>query len=157
MPTHAEKRVLPYTPAQLFDMVADVERYPDFLPWCLASRITKREGNVITADLIIGFRMVRERFTSRVTLARPDRIDVEYTHGPLSHLNNHWVFIPHEDGCLIDFYVDFEFRSRVLQKLIGALFNEAVKRMVAAFEARAGDLYGPKSAAVPVGTKPASG
>ena len=157
MPTHAEKRVLPYTQAQLFDMVADVERYPDFLPWCLASRITKREGAVITADLIIGFRMVRERFTSRVTLDRPNRIDVEYTHGPLSHLNNHWVFHPHEDGCLIDFYVDFEFRSRVLQKLIGALFNEAVKRMVAAFEARAGDLYGRKGDVVPAGTKPASG
>ena len=157
MPTHAEKRVLPYTQAQLFDMVADVERYPEFLPWCLASRITKRQGPVITADLIIGFRMVREQFTSRVTLDRPNRIHVEYTHGPLSHLNNHWVFYPHEDGCLIDFYVDFEFRSRVLQKLIGALFNEAVKRMVAAFEARAGDLYGRKGETVPAGTKPASG
>ena len=157
MPTHAEKRVLPYSPAQMFDLVADVERYPAFLPWCLASRIKRREGNVITADLVIGFRMVRERFTSRVTLERPDRIDVEYTHGPLSHLNNHWVFLPHEEGCLIDFYVDFEFRSRVLQKLICALFNEAVKRMVSAFEARADDLYGAEAQAVPPGTKPASG
>ena len=157
MPTHAEKRVLPYSPAQLFDMVADVERYPEFLPWCLASRVTRRQGAVITADLVIGFRMVRERFTSRVTLDRPDRIDVEYTHGPLSHLNNHWVFIPHEDGCLIDFYVDFEFRSRVLQRLIGALFNEAVKRMVGAFEARAAELYGQKAQTVPPGTKPVSG
>ena len=157
MPTHAEQRILPHSPAQMFDMVADVQRYPDFLPWCLASRITKREGAVITADLVIGFRMVRERFTSRVTLDRPNRIDVEYTHGPLSHLNNHWVFHPHEDGCLIDFYVDFEFRSRVLQSLIGALFNEAVKRMVGAFEARAVDLYGTKAQTVPAGTKPVSG
>ena len=157
MPTHAEKRILPYSAAQLFDMVADVERYPEFLPWCLASRITRRQEAVITADLVIGFRMVREHFTSRVTLDRPNRIDVEYTHGPLSHLNNHWVFHPHDQGCLIDFYVDFEFRSRVLQKLIGALFNEAVKRMVGAFEARAADLYGANARAVPAGTKPASG
>jgi len=157
MPTHAEQRVLPYSPAQLFDMVADVERYPDFLPWCLASRIKRHEHTIVTADMVIGFRMVRERFTTRVTLDRPNRIDVEYTRGPLSHLNNHWVFIPHEDGCLIDFYVDFEFRSRVLQKLIGALFNEAVKRMVSAFEARAADLYGPKAQTMPHGTKPASG
>ena len=157
MPTHAEQRVLPYSPAQMFDMVADVERYPDFLPWCLASRIKRQEETVVTADMVIGFRMVRERFTTQVTLDRPNRIDVEYTHGPLSHLNNHWVFIPHEDGCLIDFYVDFEFRSRVLQKLIGALFNEAVKRMVSAFEARAADLYGSRPQTVPPGTKPASG
>jgi len=157
MPTHAEKRILPYSAAQLFDMVADVERYPEFLPWCLASRISRRDETIITADMVIGFRMVRERFTSRVTLDRPNRIDVAYTHGPLSHLNNHWVFHPHEDGCLIDFYVDFEFRSRVLQKLIGALFNEAVKRMVGAFEARAADLYGKDTRAVPAGTKPVSG
>ena len=157
MPTHAEKRLLPYSQAQLFDLVAVDERSPVLLPWCLASRIKRRDGNVITADLVIGFRMVRERFTSRVTLDRPDRIDVEYTRGPLSHLNNHWVFLPHDEGCLIDFYVDFEFRSRVLQKLIGALFNEAVKRMVAAFEARAGELYRTKGAAMPAGSKPASG
>jgi ribosome-associated toxin RatA of RatAB toxin-antitoxin module len=95
------------------------------------------------ADLIIGFKMVRERFTSTVTLARPDHIRVVYAEGPLSHLSNHWKFEPHPSGgTLIDFYVDFEFRSKVLQKLIGALFNEAVKRMVGAFETRAGQLYG---------------
>ncbi len=143
MPTHAEHRLLPYTPEQLFDLVADVERYPEFLPWCIGARIRERQGNTITADLLIGFKMVRERFTSRVVLKRPRRIDVSYAEGPFRYLNNHWEFIPQPDGkCLIDFYVDFEFRSRMLQKIIGVLFNEAVKRMVGAFEARARQLYG---------------
>jgi len=143
VPTHAERRLLPYTPEQLFDLVADVERYPEFLPWCLGARVRERSATIITADLLIGFRMVRERFTSRVVLDRPRRIDVSYSEGPFRHLNNHWEFIAQpEGGCLIDFYVDFEFRSRVLQKLIGLLFNEAVKRMVGAFEARARQLYG---------------
>jgi len=143
MPTHAEKRVLPYTRAQLFDLVAEVERYPEFLPWCLAARVRERSGNAITADLLIGFRMVRERFTSRVVLDRPNRIDVSYSKGPFRYLNNHWEFIAQPDGqCLIDFYVDFEFRSRLLQKVIEMLFNEAVRRMVSAFEARARALYG---------------
>jgi coenzyme Q-binding protein COQ10 len=143
MPTHAEKRVLPYTRAQLFDLVAEVERYPEFLPWCLAARVRERSGNAITADLLIGFRMVRERFTSRVVLDRPNRIDVSYSKGPFRYLNNHWEFIAQPDGqCLIDFYVDFEFRSRLLQKVIEVLFNEAVRRMVSAFEARARALYG---------------
>ncbi|NNG02974.1 MAG: type II toxin-antitoxin system RatA family toxin [Inquilinus sp.] len=154
MPTHAEQKLLPYSQAQLFDLVADIERYPEFLPWCLATRTRERQGAVLISDMVIGFRMVRERFTSRVTLARPDRIDVEYTHGPLSHLNNHWRFLPHPEGCVIDFYVDFEFRSRVLQKLIGVLFNEAVKRMVGAFEERAHALYGANGATVPEGSKP---
>jgi coenzyme Q-binding protein COQ10 len=143
MPTHAEKRVLPYTPEQMYDLVADIEKYPEFLPWCLAARIRKREGNVVYADLIIGFKMIRERFTSRVELNPPDRINVAYSEGPFSYLNNHWIFSPTETGgCLIDFYVDFEFRSKMLQKIIGVLFNEAVRRMVAAFETRARQLYG---------------
>jgi coenzyme Q-binding protein COQ10 len=143
MPTHAEQRILPYTQEQLFALVADVERYPDFLPWCVASRIRRRDGDVFFADLVIGFKMVRERFTSKVTLSRPDRVDVTYTEGPFHHLNNHWVFRPLPDGNTeIDFYVDFEFRSKLLQTLIGALFNEAVKMMVSAFEKRARQLYG---------------
>lgn len=143
MPTHAERRHLPYSQDQLFDLVADVGRYPEFLPWCTGARIRERQGNVITADLMIGFRMVRERFTSRVTLNRPDRIDVAYSEGPFRYLNNHWNFEPQPDGsCIVDFYVDFEFRSRMLQRLIGVLFNEAVRRMVGAFEARARHLYG---------------
>ncbi len=94
MPTHAEKRVLPHTPERLFELVADVDRYDEFLPWCRAARVTKREGNVIHADLVIGFKMFREKFSSKVTLSRPDRIDVEYSHGPFKYLNNHWKFIP---------------------------------------------------------------
>ncbi len=142
MPTHAEKRFLPYTPEQVFDLVADIERYPEFLPWCVGARIRERRDNVVFGDLLIGWRMVRERFTSRVTLSRPDRIDVEYTEGPFHYLKNHWVFERRPGGCLVDFYVDFEFRSRMLQGVIAALFNEAVKRMVSAFEKRAQELYG---------------
>lgn len=144
MPTHAERRRLGYQPAQLFDLVADVERYPEFLPWCRAARVRKREGNLVVADLVIGFKMFRERFTSRVELDRPAmRIDVSYSEGPFRYLNNHWVFEPDGDeACVIDFYVDFEFRSLVLQKAISLLFNEAVRRMVDAFEARAYRLYG---------------
>jgi coenzyme Q-binding protein COQ10 len=143
MPTHAERRTLPYAPEQLFDLVADVERYPEFLPWCVGARVRERRGNAIVADLLIGYRMVRERFTSRITLDRPRRIDVAYSEGPFRYLNNHWVFEPERGGgCTIDFFVDFEFRSRVLQKIIELLFNEAVRRMVGAFEARARSLYG---------------
>lgn len=145
MATHAEKRVLPYRPDQLFDLVAGVERYPEFLPWCLGARIRSRKDNVIVADLIIGFKGIRERFTSRVTLNRPDlRIDVSYLDGPFRYLNNHWIFNAMPDGtCEIDFFVDFEFRSRILQRIMGVLFNEAVRRMVSAFEARAARLYQP--------------
>ena len=143
MPTHAEKRHLPYRPEQLFDLVADIERYPEFLPWCVAARIRRREGAVLFADLMIGFKMVRERFTSKVTLGS-NRLDVVYTDGPFKYLNNHWIFESAADGGTdIDFYVDFEFHSKVLRTLIGALFNEAVRLMVASFERRAGQLYGP--------------
>ncbi|SDG95328.1 type II toxin-antitoxin system RatA family toxin [Roseospirillum parvum] len=144
MPTHAEKRIVPYTQKQLFDLVADVERYPDFLPWCLGSRIKRRlSDTVFEADLVVGFKMIRERFTSRVELIGTDKVNVTYKEGPFRYLNNHWVFIEQENGTCIDFYVDFEFRSKMLQKLMGTLFNEAVQRMVAAFEQRARQLYGP--------------
>jgi coenzyme Q-binding protein COQ10 len=144
MPTHAEQRVLPYRPDQLFDLVADIERYPEFLPWCVAARIRSRDENMVVADLVIGFKMIRERFTSRVRLDRPNRvIDVAYSEGPFRYLNNHWVFEEMPDGSTrLDFFVDFEFRSVMLQKIIGVLFNEAVRRMVAAFETRAKALYG---------------
>jgi len=143
MPMHAEMRRLPHTPEQMFDLVADVARYPEFLPWCMATRIRRREGDTLVADMVVGFKMFREKFTSRVTLTHRDRIDVLYEDGPFKYLNNHWVFERTEDGgCEIDFYVDFEFRSRILQKAIGAVFNEAVQRMVTAFEKRAQDLYG---------------
>jgi len=120
MPTHAEQRVLAYTPEQLFALVADIERYPEFLPWCLAARIKERRADLIVADLIIGFRIFRERFTSRVALDGPRRIDVTYAEGPFRRLNNHWVFEQAPGGCRIDFYVDFEFKSRVMLRHTGA-------------------------------------
>ncbi|MDP2697812.1 type II toxin-antitoxin system RatA family toxin [Thalassospira sp.] len=143
MPTHAERRKLPYTPEQLFDLVADIDSYSEFLPWCAASRVRKREGDVLHADLVIGFKMFREKYTSKVTLQHPNRVDVEYLQGPFKYLNNHWVFEPAEDGgTWLDFYVDFEFKSSILQKMIGMVFNEAVKLMVGAFETRAHQVYG---------------
>lgn len=155
MPTHAEKRAVPYTPEQMFELVADVERYPQFLPWCLACRIRRRPApDILIADLMIGFKVVREEFTSRVVLARPNRIDVTYDQGPFRHLTNHWTFDDDgRGGCMIEFYIDFEFRSRTLQSLIGRLFNEAVQRMVNAFEKRAAVLYAPKA---PARTRPAA-
>ncbi len=138
MPTHAEKRHLPYPPDALYDLVADVEKYPEFLPWCMALRIKKREEHQITADMVIGFKMFREHFMTRVTLRPKSRIDVEYLNGPFRYLNNHWIFEATEDGgCEIDFYVDFEFRSTLLQKAIGVVFNEAVGKMIGAFESHA--------------------
>src|SRR6185295_16589128 len=106
MPTHAEQRHSPFTPDQLFDLVADIEKYPEFLPWCVAARINKRDGNVLWADLVIGFKMLRERFTSRVTLTPHNRIDVSYQDGPFHHLDNHWIFESAPDGgTVIDFYL----------------------------------------------------
>lgn len=142
MAIHREVRHVPHTPEQIFDLVAGVERYPEFLPWCLAARVRTRSETEMLADLVIGFKMIRERYTSRVKLDRPHRIDVEYIEGPMKHLENHWTFTPEAGGTRIDFYVDFEFRSRILQALIGALFHEAVRRMVGAFEARAKVLFG---------------
>ncbi len=143
MPTHAEKRLLPHSPEQMFGLVIDIERYPEFLPWCVATRVRKREGDNSTSDMIIGFKVVREKFTTQVIANRPGRIDVSYSKGPFKYLNNHWLFEPHGDGeCLIDFYIDFEFRSSLFQKAIGGVFNEAVQHMISAFEKRADDLYG---------------
>ena len=152
MPTHAEERLLRYRPEQLFDLVADVERYPEFLPWCAGVRVIQRDDAMILADMLVGFKMVRERFTSRVSLSPPHRIDVAYLDGPFRYLDNHWIFKLRDGGCLIDFYIDFEFRSRILRAVMGPLFNEAVRRMVAAFETRAGKLYGaPGHGAPPAG------
>ena len=142
MTTHAEQRLIHHTPEQLFDLVADVRRYPEFLPWCLAARIKERSQTMLVADLIIGFQMFKEQFTSHVSMDRDNLIiEVEYAEGPFKYLKNRWKFIEHPDGCVIDFYVDFEFRSRLLQTVIESLFTEAVKRMVRAFEARADQLY----------------
>jgi coenzyme Q-binding protein COQ10 len=142
--THNETRLLPYTADQMFDLVADVARYPEFLPWCMGARIREQTDTILLADLMIGFKMVRERFSSKVWLDRSaKRIDVEYINGPFRTLQNHWTFYPTDDGgCRIEFFLEFEFSSLMLQKLIGMLFHEAVRRMVAAFETRAKQLYG---------------
>jgi coenzyme Q-binding protein COQ10 len=142
VPTHAEKKRLPYTPAEMFDLVADIEKYPEFLPWCVGTRIRSREGSLVVADMIIGYKMFRESFTSRVTLSKPDRIDVEYSDGPFRYLHNHWIFEPDGKGTCIDFFVDFEFKSRILQAMIGVVSGEAVRIMVNAFERRAETVYG---------------
>ena len=147
MPTHAEKRLLHHTPEQMFDLVADIGKYPDFLPWCVAIRIRERGledgADMQVADMVIGFKMFREEFSTKVLCQRPGRIDVTYFDGPFKYLNNHWNFESSIDGgCMIDFYVDFEFKSRIFQAAIGAVFNEAVKRMIHAFEKHADELYG---------------
>ncbi len=146
MPTHAERQVVPYTPEQLFDLVADVGKYPQFLPWCIGSRVRGRNETGLVADLTIGFGPFRESFTSRVTLERPHRVKVRYENGPFRYLNNQWDFQPRGDGTEVAFFVDFEFRSRILQAAIGVVFNEAVRRMVNAFLKRARDVYGPPHA-----------
>lgn len=142
MPTHAEKRVLRYTPEQLFDLVADVRRYPEFLPWCVGARIVSQSETELVADLTIGFKLFRETFRSRVQLERPHEVRVRYENGPFRYLNNTWKFNPVQGGTEVDFFVDFEFRSALLQAVIGVVFNEAVRLMVRSFERRAMTLYG---------------
>ncbi len=142
MPTHAEHQVVRFSDQQLFDLVADVRAYPDFLPWCTGARVTSRTDTEVVADLTIGFGPFRESFTSRVALDRPKSITVRYEHGPFRYLNNTWRFTPDPRGCRVDFFVDFEFRSLLLQRAIGVVFNEAVRRMVNAFLKRALAVYG---------------
>ena len=147
MPKHEVTRSLPYTPEQMFDLVADVESYPKFLPWCAGARINSHDAvqglGVIDADLIIAFKVFREKFRSRVMLMRQkNRIETSYIDGPFKYLTNYWQFEETEDGCNATCFVDFEFKSLVLQSLIGVVFNEAMSRLVHAFEARAHELYG---------------
>lgn len=147
MTTHSETRTLPYSPQQMYDLVADVARYPEFLPWCAAARIRSRvpqgASEVMEADLVISFKVFRERFGSRVTLwPEAGAIDTEYLDGPFKYLKSRWEFRPVDAGCDVHFHVDFEFRNAVLQKVIGLVFNEAMQRIVRAFETRAKALYG---------------
>jgi len=146
MPKHAEVKTLPYSPAQMFALVADVARYPEFLPWAAAARIRSRTpiegGEVMEADLVISFKVFREKFGSRVTLLGQDRILTEYIEGPFRHLKSVWAFRAVAEGCEVDFSVDFEFKNPILAGIIGLVFNEAMQRIVRAFEARAHQLYG---------------
>lgn len=148
MPQHAETRHLPYSARQMYDLVADVERYPEFLPWNSAARIRSRspkpEGaEVIEADLVISFKVFREKFGSRVTLYPADlHVDTDYLDGPFKYLRSGWTFRDVEGGCEVDFHVDFEFRNIILTKVVGVVFQEAMSRIVRAFEDRAKALYG---------------
>lgn len=143
MPRHSETRHLPYMPQQLFDLVADVPRYREFLPWVSAVRVRSNSETEMIADLIVGFSALRETFTSRVLKDRPDRISVDYVEGPLKHLHNEWRFRPDgQGGTLVDFSVDFAFRSSLFERLAGQMFDRALRRMIGAFETRAAELYG---------------
>ena len=138
-----ETRRLPYSAEQMFDLVADVARYREFLPWVVATRVRSNTETEMLADMVVGFKSIRETFTSRVLKDRPKQIAVHYVDGPLSDLDNVWTFREiDENTCEIDFAVDFEFKNRVFQALAGQYFDRAFRKMVAAFEKRAGDLYG---------------
>jgi coenzyme Q-binding protein COQ10 len=146
MPTHSETKRLPYTADQMYALVADVAKYPEFLPWTAAARIRSDDDfgdhRVMDADLVISFKVFRERFTSRVVLWPETRkIDTEYLDGPFKKMVSNWHFEDAQGGCDVHFHVDFEFRNRVLQGIIGVVFNEAMQRVVRAFENRAKKLY----------------
>jgi coenzyme Q-binding protein COQ10 len=148
MPEHQEIRFLPYTCGQIFDLVADIEHYPEFLPWCKEARVMSRSDTIVMADLVIGYKMFQEKFTSEVVLDRPHAITVHYRSGPLSHLRNVWQFrhVPAKKGsrkgCELSFHVDFDFRSPLLRAAMNIFFDKALTKMVTAFEARAKALYG---------------
>ncbi|WP_411836682.1 type II toxin-antitoxin system RatA family toxin [Paracoccus sp. ME4] len=152
MPKHRDSRNLPYSASQMYRLVADIESYPQFLPWNSAARIRSREirpdgAEEVAADLVISFKVFRERFGSRVVLW-PERdgvwqIDTEYLDGPFKYMRSGWTFTDRpEGGCHVDFFVDFEFKNAILQRLIGVVFQEAMSRIVRAFEDRARRLYG---------------
>ena len=143
MPRHTEKKYLPYTPEQLFDLVADIGRYDEFLPWVVAVRVRSSSATETVADLVVGFNAFKERFTSRVLKERPNRILVVYVVGPLKYLHNEWKFEGADDGGTnLCFSVDFAFRSRIFEALAGQMFDRALRRMTQAFEERAAVLYG---------------
>lgn len=146
MPRHNETRRLPYTPEQMFDLVADVGRYPEFLPWVTAVRIRSNNDTQMVADVIVGFKGLRETFTSKVAKTRPASIHVDYVEGPLKHLHNDWKFrADGEGGTLVDFCVDFAFKNRVFEMLAGQVFDRALRKMINAFEERAAKLYADSS------------
>jgi coenzyme Q-binding protein COQ10 len=147
MPTHSETKTLPYTAQQMYDLVADVGDYPKFLPWTAAARIRSREDKgdheEMLADLVISFKVFRETFGSRVLLwPEAMKIDTEYLDGPFKHMKSNWAFRDVEGGCEVSFFVDFEFKNRLLQGAAGMFFYEAMQRIVRAFERRAAELYG---------------
>jgi coenzyme Q-binding protein COQ10 len=146
MPGIHDVQVMPYSAEQMFDLVADVGRYQEFLPWVIATRVKSDSETDMIADMLVGFKALREKFTSRVEKQRPHRLEVFYLDGPMKDLDNRWQFRPRPDGgCEVDFCVDFTFRSSMFEALAGQYFDRAFRKMVAAFEARAHELYGSSS------------
>ena len=143
MPRHVDKRILPFKLDELYALVADVGDYPAFLPWCVGARLYNQHENGFDADLLIGFKMFKERFTSRVKLEPNRSINVEYIKGPMKYLHNDWTFREVDGGTEVDFVVDFEFKNPIFEKLVGALFEEAVTRMISSFEIRAQQVLKP--------------
>jgi coenzyme Q-binding protein COQ10 len=147
MPHYVTTRSVPHSAEQMFNLVADIERYPEFVPMCESLSVRRRTtgingSDVLLADMAIGYKMISERFTSRVALDRPAmKILVEYVDGPFSHLENRWSFISTPTGCDVVFDIDYAFRSRTFQMLVGAVFDTVVRKMVEAFEKRAADVY----------------
>ena len=142
MPGIRETRRLPYSCEEMFDLVADVGRYGEFLPWVVATRVRSDSETEMVADLIVGFSALKETFSSRVKKSRPHQIDIDYIEGPLKFLHNHWKFRAVPGGTEVDFCVDFAFRNRIFEALAGQMFDRALRRMINAFEARAAVLYG---------------
>jgi coenzyme Q-binding protein COQ10 len=142
MPGIGETKRLPYTAEQMFDLVADVGRYQEFLPWVVATRVRSDSETEMVADMLVGFKALKEKFTSRVEKTRPELIRVHYVDGPLRDLDNSWRFRPTDGGCEIDFSVDFAFRNPLFEKIAGQYFDRAFRKMVGAFEERAAALYG---------------
>jgi coenzyme Q-binding protein COQ10 len=146
MPGIRETRRLPYSAQQMFDLVADVGRYGEFLPWVIATRVRSDSETEMVADMVVGFKSLRESFTSRVKKNRPHEIDVHYLDGPLSDLDNIWKFrVVDDHTCEIDFVVDFTFKNRLFERIAGQYFDRAFRKMVEAFETRAAQLYGSSS------------
>ena len=142
MPSIHEVRRLPYSAQQMFDMVADVGRYGEFLPWVVATRVKSDDGREMIADMLVGFKMLREKFTSRVIKDAPGSLTVHYMDGPMRDLDNRWLFRDVPEGCELEFSVSFTFRNPLFEKLAGQYFDKAFRKMVAAFEERAAVLYG---------------
>lgn len=142
MPSHAEQRPSPYTAQQLYALVDDVKSYPQFLPWCLGARVRRVDAKTVHADLILGWQAIRESFTTKNT-SDPEALTVssELIKGPFSKLDSRWKLIPQEQGCIIDFSVDFAFKSRILATVVEPLFMTAQRKLIQAFEARADALY----------------
>ena len=146
MPGIRETRCVPYSAEQMFDLVADVARYEEFLPWVVGARVRSDSETEMVADLLVGFKALREKFTSRVIKDRPNTIEVIYLDGPMRDLDNRWRFAALPDGgCELDFSVEFTFRNRLFEAIAGQYFDRAFRKMVAAFETRAEELYGSSS------------